>query len=395
MKSRSVLKVSLLTGGADKPYALGLLHALISKGLTVDFIGSDELNPDGIINSGYVNFLNLRGNQDPQASPSTKLIRVLRYYARLLCYVTRTDSRIFHILWLNKFLALDRTFLVLYYKLLKKQVVYTAHNIDERERDGGNTLINKFSLLVFYRLVDHIFVHTVKMKDQLISRYNIAEIKVSIIPFGINNTLPNSPLTSAGAKALLNLGSDEKVILFFGNIAPYKGLEYAIGALNQLVAADKSYRLIIAGQVKACDEYWEKLKRSIKTLDLGSFVIKRIQYIPDEKVEVFFKAADVLVLPYRFVYQSGVLFLSYSFGLPVVAADVGSLRDDIVPDVTGLICRPDDTEALAEAIRRYFKSAIFSDLNRYRRKIIMYGNDKYSWDKVSTITFGVYSALAK
>jgi glycosyltransferase involved in cell wall biosynthesis len=104
--------------------------------------------------------------------------------------------------------------------------VFTAHNIDGKERDGGNNYLNRFSLKVLYNLVDHIFVHTAKMKSQLIQEFNLTGNKISVIPFGINNTIPKSNLTTSEARAKLQLNGDEKVILFFGNIAPYKGLEY-------------------------------------------------------------------------------------------------------------------------------------------------------------------------
>ena len=62
----------------------------------------------------------------------------------------------------------------------------------------------------------------------------------------------------------------------------------------------------------------------------GDRVIAKIEYVPDEETELYFKAADVLILPYTHVFQSGVLFLGYSFGLPAIAADVGSLKEEII-----------------------------------------------------------------
>ena len=75
-------------------------------------------------------------------------------------------------------------------------------------------------------------------------------------------------------------------------------------------------------------------------------VLQRIGFIPDEETELYFKAADVLVLPYTRVYQSGVIVLGYTFGLPVIAADVGSLREEIVEGKTGFLCKPGDSIAL-------------------------------------------------
>ena len=88
----------------------------------------------------------------------------------------------------------------------------------------------------------------------------------------------------------------------------------------------------------------------------------RGDYIPDEETELYFKAADVLVLPYRHIYQSGVLFLGYSFGLPVLAADVGPLKDEIVEGKTGFVFRPEDSVGLATTIEQYFASDLFANL---------------------------------
>ena len=388
------MKVSLLTGGGDKPYALGLLNALISKGVTVDFIGNDEMSNADIVKAIGVNYLNLRGNQNPRARDLTKLVRVLRYYFRLLKYVTVSDSPIFHILWFNKFIFLDRTLLNAYYKLLGKKLVFTAHNVDEKERDGGNNFLNRLSLRILYSLVDHIFVHTKKMKSQLTHEFKVREDKVSVIPFGINNTIPTSNLTKAEARAKLNLGDYEKVLLCFGNIAPYKGLEYAIRAMDRLREKDDSYRLVIAGQIKGCQAYWEEVEGIVEKLHLSKYVMNKTEYIPDEEVEVFFKSSDVLLLPYKFIYQSGVLFLSYSFGLPVIATDVGSLREDIVEGSTGMICRAEDPDDLADKVRRYFDSDLYRNLDENMKHIISYGNEKHSWDEVGNTTYSVYEKLS-
>jgi glycosyltransferase involved in cell wall biosynthesis len=387
------LKVSLLTGGGDKPYALGLLNALVSKGVIVDFIGNDEMSNAEIVAHKSVNFLNLRGNQNPAAPRVQKITRVLRYYLRLIKYTATTDSPILHILWFNKFLLFDRTLLNIYYKFLGKKLVFTAHNIDEKERDGGNNYLNRLSLKILYNLVDHIFVHTAKMKSQLVHEFNIAETKVSVIPFGINNTIPKSDLTKIEARGRLHLKDHEKVLLFFGNIAPYKGLEYVMYAMDRLRNKDDSFRLIIAGQIKDCQAYWEKLELIAESLDISKYIIKKIEYIPDEDVEVFFKSSDVLLLPYKFIYQSGVLFLSYSFGLPVIATDVGSLREDIMEGKTGMICRAEDPDDLADKICRYFDSDLFRNLEENQKDIINYGNEKYSWDEVGNRTHSVYGSL--
>jgi len=124
-------------------------------------------------------------------------------------------------------------------------------------------------------------------------------------------------------------------------------------------------------------------------------VLLRDEFIPDEETEVYFKAADALVLPYRDIYQSGVLFLGHSFGLPVLATDVGSLKDEIVEGKTGFVFRPEDPVDLARAIERYFASDLYANLNSNRQEIRDYATERHSWDVVGQITMTVYAALLR
>ena len=387
------IEIALLTGGGDKPYALGLAAALTSAGLSVDFIGSDDLNVPELRNDPLVNFLNLRGDQRPEASRMAKTLRVLSYYVRLIRYAATARPDLFHILWNNKFLFFDRTLLMLYYRILGKKITFTVHNVNAGMRDLNDSFLNRFSLKIQYHLCHHIFVHTERMKSELVSDFCIAESKVSVVPFGINNTVPNTTLSIAEAKRQLGIRESDRTLLFFGNIAPYKGLEYLISALTELLKNDQRYRLIIAGKPKGSDEYWKQIHQAISRSGIGNWVSQRIEYIPDEETELFFKAADVLILPYTRIFQSGVLFLGYSFGLPAIAADVGTLKEEIIEGQTGFVFKPQDPSDLAKMIAKYFESELFRNLETRRLKIKEYANERYSWDKVAAITTAVYSNL--
>jgi glycosyltransferase involved in cell wall biosynthesis len=385
--------VALLTGGADRPYAFGLATALMSKGLTLDLIGSDDLDgPEFRVVPG-VKFLNLRGNQRPDAHFVTKIARVLSYYVRLIRYAASAKPKIFHILWNNRFEFFDRTFLMLYYKLLGKRIILTLHNVNARTRDGNDTRLNRLTLRFQYRLADHIFVHTEKMKLELIEAFGVPPARLTTIPFGVNNAVPNTPLTRAEARQRLGIRNTEKAILFFGNIAPYKGLEYLTSAFRQVLPRCEGLRLIIAGRPKICPSYWNALLQTIQDDVQKQRILLKAEFIPDDQTEVYFKSADVLVLPYKHIYQSGVLFLGYSFGLPVLAADVGSLKDEILEGKTGFIFRPEDPVDLASVIEKYFASDLYRELNIRRREIRDYALERHSWDVVSETTIGVYRAL--
>jgi D-inositol-3-phosphate glycosyltransferase len=390
--SSVVPRVAVLTAGRDKPYALGLASALLAQGETFDFIGSDSVDSPELHGNPQVNYLNLR-NQQTDAGQFQKMTRVLVYYVRLITYALGAQPRIFHVLWNNKFELFDRTILMAYYKLLGKKIVFTAHNVNAAIRDGGDSFLNRLTLKFQYRLSDHIFVHTKAMGEELKSDFAVPDKKISVIPFGINNTVPNTTVSRADARRQIGVGAGEKTLLFFGHITPYKGLEYLVAAFIEISKKSQDYRLIIAGGVKECIDYWNRIQNMISASDVSERIIQRIEFIRDEDTELYFKAADVLVLPYTHIFQSGVLFLGYSFGLPVIASDVGTLKDEIVEGTTGFVCPPKDPTALANAIETYFSSDLYKNLESCRREIRDYANKRNSWEHIGELTRAVYGRL--
>lgn len=390
--------IALLTGGWDKPYALGLTEALVSQGVAVDFLGTEEVDAPELHGNPRIRFVNLQRAPRRGAGLGDKAIRTFSYYWGTIRYAASARTRVFHILWNNKFVVFDRTVLLLLYKLLGKRLVFTAHNVNAGKRDGNDNWLNRLTLKIQYRLVDHIFVHTPKMKGELASDFRVPPAKISVIPFGMNNTVPDTELTRAEARKKLGLREGEQAILFFGHIVPYKGLEYLVSAFTEIArrtAAPES-RLIIVGQPKVGKEYetwWNDVTNQIARSGVRDRILERFEHVPDEQVELFFKAADILVLPYTHIFQSGVLFLAYRFGLPVVATDVGSLREEVVEGTTGFVCRPRDAADLAKKLKDYFESALFKQLEERREEIRAYAERWHSWKEVSQITTEVYSAL--
>lgn len=389
---RSLPQVALLTAGRDKHYALGLALALLAENVSLDLIGSREIVTPEISADSRIQVFNLR-DQRPDVGFPGKAYRVLAYYWHLIRYTATAEAKVFHILWNNKFDFFDRTLLMFYYKIMGKSVVFTAHNVNAGERDANDSWLNRLSLKCQYRLCDRIFAHTEKMKHELIFGFGVPDSKVSVIPYGINNVVPNTTLSSNAAKQQLDLATSNKTLLFFGNITPYKGLEYLIAAFIEVAAEDASYRLIVAGAPKWSDRYWKQIQLQIERSGVGQWIIQSIKYISDEETETYFKAADVFILPYTHIFQSGVLFLGYSFGLPVIASNVGSLREEIVEGKTGFVCKSQDASDLAEAIRRYFASDLYRELDSQRAEIKAYANESHSWSKVARITSRVYSQL--
>lgn len=393
-QTATALHVGLLTGGDDRSYVLGLTASLVANGVSVDCIGSNRVDGPELHNAPKIRFLNLRGDQTESAPLLRKAVRLLAYYLRLIRYAAVAKPRVFHILWNNKFEWFDRTLLLFYYRLLGRKIVFTAHNVNGAKRDGRDSAFNRFTLGIQYRLVNHIFVHTQRMKGEMLEDFSVPEGKVSVIPFGINNTTPTTAMTGEAARKRLGLRREDQVALFFGQIAPYKGLEYLVEALPELIRRNSRFRLVIAGKVKqGWEEYWAKLEPKLAAAGVADRVLLKLGHVPDTDVEIYFKAADVLAIPYVNIFQSGVPFLSYSFGLPVIATDVGALKEDIIEWKTGLICRPQDPADLVRALDAYFGSNLFRQLGESRIEIQKYANERHSWMKVGAITEAVYRNL--
>jgi len=120
-----------------------------------------------------------------------------------------------------------------------------------------------------------------------------------------------------------------------------------------------------------------------------------IEYIPEEEAEIYFKAADVLILPNKNIFQIVFIYTSYHFGLPGVAADVGSLKDAVVEGIMGFICRPEDPEDLAKNNILYYHSELYKNMEATREDIIKYTNENHSCGLTGDKTCALYNNLLR
>ena len=141
----------------------------------------------------------------------------------------------------------------------------------------------------------------------------------------------------------------QNVVLFFGLIRPYKGLEVLLEAANLL---SEDTHLIIAGE---CYGSWSKYEKIINGSKAKSRIHVFNRFIPDEQLGEFFVAADLVALPYLSASQSGVTATAIQYDLPIVASNVGDLSNSITNGETGALVEPGDSKALGEAIDVWFR----------------------------------------
>jgi glycosyltransferase involved in cell wall biosynthesis len=191
--------------------------------------------------------------------------------------------------------------------------------------------------------------------------------------------------TRATARARLGIPLDTEVALFFGYVRHYKGLDTLLEAMPR-VRASRNVTLLVAG------EFYEDAGpyRALAAAAGGAPAIQLLErYLPDEEVEAVFKAADVVVLPYRSATQSGVTQVAYALGVPVITTDVGGLAETVRPGETGLVVRPEDPAALAEAIVEYFKRGLAAPMREGVARI----RREHSWEALAAGTLDLVDEL--
>ncbi|NBR14155.1 MAG: glycosyltransferase [Crocinitomicaceae bacterium] len=175
-------------------------------------------------------------------------------------------------------------------------------------------------------------------------------------------------------QALKNLGieqhADKKILLYFGIIRDYKGLDLLLKSLNHL---NDSYFLIIAGEVYGS---FDKYTAIIKENQLENRIALFNHYIDDAEVKNYFSAADVCVLSYKSATQSGITNISYHFELPIIATNVGGLAETILHEQTGLIVDEVSETAIAKQIQSYFENYNPIEFSKNIRQI----NEENSWE---------------
>jgi glycosyltransferase involved in cell wall biosynthesis len=169
------------------------------------------------------------------------------------------------------------------------------------------------------------------------------------------------------------LALDGPVILFFGYIRPYKGLGLLLDGFARAVERVPATLLIVGEFYEKRAPYDDRISR----LSIGERIRIIDQYVPNEEVEKYFKAADLVVLPYLSATQSGIVQTSYSFGKPVVVTRVGGLPDVVTDGKTGYVVAQNDPEALADAIVRFFDE----DAGARMTDNIRAERDRFSWQR--------------
>jgi glycosyltransferase involved in cell wall biosynthesis len=175
------------------------------------------------------------------------------------------------------------------------------------------------------------------------------------------------------ADARRALGLDGNVVLFFGHVRPFKGLDIALRAWRELAS---EVTLVVAG------EAWWKGEEAYRALAAGLANVRfDFRFIPDAEIATYFAACDVVLAPYRIEAQSGVALTAFHFARPVIATAVGGLPEIIEEGLNGMLVPPEDPGALARAIDAFFAR---DDREAMERRAAEAAR-KYSWEEYGRV----------
>lgn len=241
------------------------------------------------------------------------------------------------------------------------------HNLIPHEKRPGDMLFTRW-LTMF---TDYFIAQSASVEKDLQQFVPGATYRRVALPMF---SLFKDRIPKAEAKRALNI-TDEKVILFFGYIRPYKGLHVLIDAMKILRQRMK-VRLLVCGEFYG-DE--EKYRAHMTEAGIDDCTTVISDYIPNEKVHTYFSAADVVVQPYISATQSAIAQIAYFFSSPIIATNVGALPEVVIDGHSGLIVPPNDPAALANAIARFYDEGMEERLaagaNEERKK--------YSWEAMA------------
>lgn len=303
----------------------------------------------------------------------------------------KAKGKIVHIQHWALYSSIIYCFILPFIKLQKKKIVITVHNITPHIDNKLFIISDKIVNKIIFPFADWFIVHNSRNKKKFIDLYNINEDKISIITHGILKPEKTINISKKEARKKLNLPENKKIILFFGYIWKYKGLDTILKSLDSIRRKIPDVLLLIAGQPIKCLDSLERYEEIIKEYELHKHVATKFEYIPDSEVELYFNSADIVVLPYRkpFDTHGGVAALALSFKKPLIVTDIGGLPE-YVKDPR-VISHPEDIPNLSKNIINVLKNEkLINKLTKDSEDLLT----ELTWDKIADKTIDIYNYLS-
>lgn len=303
-------------------------------------------------------------------------------------------TNIIHLHWIEYFLrrrnfpltVLEATGFILgllFLKLVRKKMVITLHNVKPHE--SLYPRLEHFGFKFCLKLANAVIVHNEYAKKEALALYKITDAKVDVIPHGNFVSYYPNVISKEKARDLLNISRNKFVLLYLGIIRPYKGLDDLISALDGILTKQKDIVAVICGRVQDKNLEATLLQFSAK---FDGHCIAKLEYIPDDEVQIFMNAADVGILPYKDITTSGALMLFMSFQKPVIVPDLEPIREMLGEN--GIYFKAGDVKSLRTAILNSRQMNLSNISRRVYAKAL-----EFNWDDIAMKTVAVYKNIIR
>ena len=248
------------------------------------------------------------------------------------------------------------------------KVLFICDNIIPHEKRPGDRVFTRYA----FRGADYFIVQSDTVERDLLRFWPDAKYRKAAHP--VYNIF-GSPIEKQKARQLLGVTA-KRVLLFFGYIRKYKGLHVLLDAMGMLKTSGNIH-LFAVGE---CYDDEQIYRNQIAALKIGDMVTLHTDYVPNDRVGLYFSAADAVILPYLSATQSGIAQIAYNFDRPVIATRVGGLAEVVIDGETGLLVPRDDPRALANGIKRFYEEG---DPAKFENNV-QREKKKYTWEVMAS-----------
>lgn len=385
MKSSEALRVGINEpvggrGGLDY-YDLALARSLADLGVAVTLYTSDSTQlPTDVP-------FEVRRPYERIYGPSPAWRRGLRYLFgmfRAYRHMRWTHVRVCHLHLFN--VGVLEWLQVVVSRLFGIRVVITAHDVTAFVQGLSRHRLERW----VYRHADHVIAHNMMSHHELRQRFGVPNDRIAVIPHG-NYVSSIRSIPKEAARARLDLGAERRVVLFFGQIKKVKGLDLLIEAAACARKAVPKLYLVIAG--RPWKDEFKPYQKQIDRLGLATSCRCDIRYISNDDVPYYYAAADLIALPYRRIYQSGVLLMAMSYAKAVLAADLPGMKEIIQHGQNGLLFKAEDAHDLAMQLITHLQD--IAECERIGGRARDYVTEHHDWKAIGLTTADCYRRLIR
>jgi len=370
------------------PYDHCLCNALSHRGCEVYFIGSRYLYGKWEYSADYqrinhfyrfTNWLYNRPN-----GIFRKEVKGVEHFIDMFSLINRLQHlrpSVIHFQWLPLPL-IDSPYVARLRKIAP--VILTIHDIHPFN-EAPSSIIQKYYYTSAIKYFDHLITHTNSSFEALVSNMKIPKEKISIVPHGIFDYSQQSKISTRKEEGKKN------IIVFWGAIKPYKGVDILIQAFANLPENIlQKTTLLIAGCPKMDIKPLKKMAQNLGVID---YIEWQTRFIPEDEVNSILIRATVFVLPYKEITQSGVLMTILPFGKPIVASNVGGIPEVLQDGIHGYLVTPNNSIELSRALEAILTSP--QKIRNMSSAVHQLTKSSLSWNSIAQKTIKVYQGLLK